>query len=99
MMGLMVKRPNMPIPSLSEGPGGVEDVPGVVSSAGAAKPLMVTDRGITSIDLGDGLPDELRRSSNGSWTPTTHDAPRLWLAKKISVGFHAQVYRAQGRLN
>ena len=92
----MVKRPNMPIPSLSEGPGGVEDVPGVVSSAGAAKPLMVTDRGITSIDLGDGLPDELRRSSSGSWTPTTHDAPRLWLAKKISVVFTLRFIELKG---
>ena len=63
MMSLVVKRLNVPIPSLSEGPGSVKELPGFISNAGVTKPLLVTDSGITSIGLNDGLVDELQAAN------------------------------------
>lgn len=53
--GVIFRQLKVPIPETSEGPGSVQQLPGVVKSHGVSKVLLVTDKGITSLGLMDGL--------------------------------------------
>ncbi|MEM7018714.1 MAG: iron-containing alcohol dehydrogenase [Pseudomonadota bacterium] len=59
VMGIIVKRLKVPVPKLLTGPGSVRQLPAIIKQGAAAKVLLVTDKGITSIGLINGLLEEL----------------------------------------
>ncbi len=62
IMGIMFKRLTVPVPETLSGPGCVRELPDVIKQRGVKKTLLVTDKGITSIGLIDGLLEEMKRA-------------------------------------
>ena len=51
----VVKRFTIPVPDLISGPGSIQQLPALIEKQGLANPLLVTDKGITSLGLTDSL--------------------------------------------
>jgi alcohol dehydrogenase class IV len=51
----VVKRFTIPVPDLISGPGSIEQLPALIKKEGLGNPLLVTDKGITSLGLTDSL--------------------------------------------
>jgi len=66
LMGIMVKRLEVPIPELLQGPGSVKQLPEAIKSTGVTRLLLVTDQGITSLGLPDGLIEALKGAGMAS---------------------------------
>lgn len=66
LMGFMVKRLEVPIPELLRGAGSVKQLPEAIKTTGVSKLLLVTDQGITSLGLPDGLVEALQGAGMAS---------------------------------
>jgi alcohol dehydrogenase len=61
-MGILLKRMKVPVPELLTGPECIRQLPELIKQRGVSRLLLVTDKGISSIGLMDGLCQELERT-------------------------------------